>query len=59
MAGSRVDDVNLSGLKLTKANIKGASISYCRMDGMTIDGVLVSELLAAYHAAQQQVETAT
>jgi uncharacterized protein YjbI with pentapeptide repeats len=59
MSGWAVNNVNLSGLKLTKANLKGAAISDCRMDGMTIDGVLVSELLSAYHAVQHTPEGET
>lgn len=48
MSGWHVDYVNLAGLRLTKANLAGASISDSRYDGMTIDGIEVTELLAAY-----------
>jgi hypothetical protein len=44
--------VNLAGLKITNANLAGASISQGRMEGMTIEGILVSDLLAAYRASQ-------
>ena len=50
MSGWRVNYVNLSGLRLSKANLAGASISESRYDGMTIDGVLVTEMIAAYKA---------
>ncbi len=52
MSGWRVNYVNLSGLRLTKANLAGASISECRYDGMTIDGMAVTDMIAAYKAAQ-------
>jgi hypothetical protein len=54
MSGWRVNNVNLSGLKLTKANLAGASISDGRYDGMTIDGIEVTELLAAYRAGTSE-----
>ncbi len=50
MSGWRVDKVNFAGLKLTNANLAGASISNCRLEGMTIEGIEVTELLAAYKA---------
>ena len=50
MSGWRVTNVNLSGLKLSKVNLAGASITDGRYDGMTIDGIEVTELLAAYRA---------
>jgi len=50
MSGWRINDVNLAGLRLSKANLAGASITASRFDGMTIDGILVTDLLAAYHA---------
>ena len=51
MSGWRVTNVNLSGLKLSKVNLAGASITDGRYDGMTIDGIEVTELLAAYRAS--------
>ena len=46
MSGWRVHHVNLSGLKIDRANLAGASIVNSRLDGMTIDGIEVTELLA-------------
>src|SRR5215813_10667863 len=51
LSGWKVNDVNLAGLKIVKANLAGASISQGRMEGMTIEGILVSDLLAAYRAS--------
>ena len=48
--GNFVNDVNLAGLKITRANLTGASIASSRMDGMTIDGVDVNEMLAFWRA---------
>ena len=48
MAGWRVHDVNLSGWRVSKANLAGATIVDSRLEGMTIDGIEVTELLAAY-----------
>jgi hypothetical protein len=52
LSGWKIHDANLAGLKITKANLAGASITLGRMEGMTIDGILVSDLLAAYHASR-------
>jgi uncharacterized protein YjbI with pentapeptide repeats len=52
MSGWRVHNVNLSGLRLTHANLAGAAIANCRYDGMTIDGIPVAAMIAAYKAAQ-------
>ncbi len=52
MSGWRVHDVNLSGLRITKANLAGVTISESRFEGMMIEGILVSDLMAAYKAAQ-------
>jgi uncharacterized protein YjbI with pentapeptide repeats len=50
MSGWRVHHVNLSGLKVDRANLAGASIVNSRLDGMTIDGIGVTELMAAWKA---------
>jgi uncharacterized protein YjbI with pentapeptide repeats len=52
MSGWRVDNANLSGLRVSKANLAGASFRDSRYDGMTIDGIAVTDLLATYRAAQ-------
>ena len=44
MSGWRVHDVNLAGLRIDKANLAGASIVNALLDGMTIDGVPVTDL---------------
>jgi uncharacterized protein YjbI with pentapeptide repeats len=50
MSGWTLNNVNLSRLRITDANLTDAAISDARMTGMTIDGILVSDLLAAYAA---------
>ena len=54
MSGWRVTNVNLSGLKLSDVNLAGASITGGRYYGMTIDGVDVTELLAARKASAEK-----
>ncbi len=51
LSGWKLHDVNLAGLKIVKANLAGASITQGRTEGMTIEGILVSDLLAAYRAS--------
>ena len=53
MSGWRVHNVNLSGLHLANANLAGAAITDSRLDGMTIDGIPVTEMLAAFNTAQK------
>ena len=52
LSGWNILGANLSGPSIRKANLAGAAISEARLDGMTIDGILVLDLLAAYRAAQ-------
>jgi uncharacterized protein YjbI with pentapeptide repeats len=52
LSGWKIHNVNLGGLKIAKANLAGAAIMQGRMEGMTIDGILVSDLLAAYRAGK-------
>jgi uncharacterized protein YjbI with pentapeptide repeats len=46
------EDVNLGGLQLTNADLRGAALTDCALDGMTIDGVAVTDMLAAYRAGR-------
>ena len=52
LAGWRVQDVNFSWLQITNADLRGASIAHCLTEGMTIDGVAVADMMAAYRAAK-------
>jgi len=62
LAGADFDDVNLSGARLhninlseatfDNLNLSNAAITNAKLDGMTIDGVLVSDLFAAWKQAQ-------
>ena len=52
MSGWRVHRVNLSGLRLSHANLAGAAIGDSRYESMTIDGIPVTAMIAAYKAAQ-------
>ncbi len=48
MGNARINDANLSGSKISNANLGLVDIERCAIDGMRIDGVLVTEMLAAY-----------
>jgi uncharacterized protein YjbI with pentapeptide repeats len=50
LAGSVLDDVDLSAVTIGNANLAGARFLDCNLLGATIEGVLVSELFAAYRA---------
>jgi uncharacterized protein YjbI with pentapeptide repeats len=51
MSGCRIGNANLRELRISGANLTGASIVECVTDGMTIDGIAVADLMAAYRAA--------
>lgn len=51
LSGWRVNNANLSGLHITKANLAGASIAESQTEGMTIDGIALADLMAAWRAA--------
>jgi hypothetical protein len=48
--------VNLSGLQISAADLRRASIEDSLMEGMTIDGIPVAELIAAYGALNAKDE---
>jgi uncharacterized protein YjbI with pentapeptide repeats len=48
LSGSKFDDVNLSGSDFH--NIAGACIANARLDGATIDGIALTDLLAYWRA---------
>ena len=52
LARASIDDANLSELEIRNANLKNASIVDSATDGMTIDGIAVSDLLSTYRASQ-------
>jgi len=55
LSAATLDDVNLSGLQIGDANLRGASIVDSMTDGMTIDGVAVEDLMAAYRSSKSLV----
>jgi|SRR5580698_9515222 uncharacterized protein YjbI with pentapeptide repeats len=56
LSGWRVRNANLSGLSISKADLRGAAIADCLTAGMTIDGIPVAELMAAWRALTEPVE---
>ncbi|MBI1261844.1 MAG: pentapeptide repeat-containing protein [Rhizobiales bacterium] len=53
LMGCTVEDANLQDVKINNANLMNMAISDCRLDGFSIDGLLVTDLFAAYYASQQ------
>jgi len=51
LSGWKIHDAN-SGLRIAKCNLQGAVIADSRLDGMIVNGILVTDLLAAYQASQ-------
>jgi uncharacterized protein YjbI with pentapeptide repeats len=51
LSGWRVHDVNFSALKISHADLRGASIVESLTEGMTIDGIAVADMMAAYRSA--------
>lgn len=58
MSDWRVQNVNLTRLQINcNADLTGASIAESVTDGMTIDGIPVADLLAAYRTAHPQSDS--
>jgi uncharacterized protein YjbI with pentapeptide repeats len=65
-AGARFEDANLSGwsvrnanfagLRISNADLRGTSIVDSLTAGMTIDGISVAELMAAYRALTGEMD---
>lgn len=53
MTGANVNYVNLEGSKFTECYLKNVEIEGSETKGMKIDGILVSDMIAAYERAQQ------
>ena len=51
LSGARMTGIDLTGLRITRAKLAGVAISEADLDGMTIEGIPVTDLLAAYRAA--------
>jgi len=54
LSGTVLDNVNLTGLRINNACMSNVAISDAALEGMTIDGILVTELLAAYNASKNK-----
>jgi uncharacterized protein YjbI with pentapeptide repeats len=53
LAGARFADVNLAGSVLVNVDLRDVRIADAALDRMTIDGVPVTALLAAWDALRQ------
>jgi uncharacterized protein YjbI with pentapeptide repeats len=56
LSGWSVRNANFSGLSIRKADLRSASIVDCLTAGMTIDGIPVAELMAAWRALTEPAE---
>ena len=54
LAKASFTSVNLSGARITSANLSDVEISYAKVDGMKIDGVLVTDLQRVYQVAKRK-----
>lgn len=52
LAGATFQDINLAGARFDDVNLSGAAIARANIEGMTLDGIPVTDLLAAYRAAR-------
>jgi uncharacterized protein YjbI with pentapeptide repeats len=57
LSGGRLHDVNLSHLQISNACCHEVSIRDAALDGMTINGVLVSDLFAAYRLHKDETQS--
>jgi uncharacterized protein YjbI with pentapeptide repeats len=51
LARAAFDDVDLTGVTIHNANLSGLQISDANLTGASLNGILLSDLLAAYRAA--------
>ena len=58
LCGGFAEKVDPSGLIFKNANLAGAQLNSCRLDGMTIDGIEMTEFLEAYRAKEAKGEDA-
>ena len=49
MAGTRLNNINMTGARLSDINLANVEITDAHFEGMKIDGVAVTDMLAAYH----------
>jgi uncharacterized protein YjbI with pentapeptide repeats len=54
LSGAVIENVKMVEAGIKDANLSGCTIAQCSMDGMTIDGVAVSELFAAWRLSKGQ-----
>lgn len=52
LAAATFTDVNLRGARFTDVDLRDVAVADANLAGMRINGILVSELLAAYGAAR-------
>ena len=55
LSGASFKNMNFAGLKINNADLRGASIIDSLTTGMTIDGIAVTDLMAAYRALTEKL----
>jgi uncharacterized protein YjbI with pentapeptide repeats len=54
LAGATIHNARLSAVRISDANLTGASITGSQTEGMTINGISLADLMAAYRAAHPE-----
>jgi uncharacterized protein YjbI with pentapeptide repeats len=58
LSGGRIYRANLAAVEIADVNMNGVTISDAALTGMTINGILVTDLLASYEAMQLLAKSA-
>jgi len=56
LSGATIHNADLANLRISDANLSGASITDSLTDTMTIDGIAVKDLMAAYRAVHSSAK---
>jgi uncharacterized protein YjbI with pentapeptide repeats len=56
LSGATLREANLTGLRISQANLRNAAIVDSHTDGMTINGIALADLLAAWRAGNPKQE---
>ena len=53
LSGLRMEDVSLAGTKIRNANLSNVSLEDCAVEGMTLNGILVDDLISIYQVSRK------
>jgi len=57
LSGLRLDEANLAGAKIMNADLRHVALVQCHVDGMTINGVAIEDLMSAYDGQKSEPNT--